>query len=599
MNNATNQGKMRADGAYLKMLACLVILGLLGYGFAVVGLFSGWLINILTVALLGAMIMYLYRFLRDESTFTRVIFLISVAVSCIVLYGVEPFLFSGRDQGAIAEAAITLSKTGSLRSASELSEALFGIYGPGKALHYPGFHYTLSGELVTQFPVGTIAFFAVFTSLFGASGLILANGLLLLLSLFTLYLLVRVLSDTQYAVGAFLIGCVSFLPLWAARLTLSENIFLFFFLGLSYTLIRFLSRPDRNTFLLALGAGALLAALRIEGVFAFLATVGILVFSPSGKAFLARKRADFLLSSLVAALLFLALNLAANLPLYRSILGATFDHMFAVSTGETGIFTALLLWPLFASYGLLLPFALGLVGIILLLVHRKWLALIPALLALPAFLFFLDPNISPDHPWMLRRFLFSLWPALLISLSIALHHILGNARDALRSQIITGALFAIVCIASLPPTISSVSFREYDGLSDQTAQLADRIGPNDLLLLDREATGDPYAIPAAPLRLGHDRNAVYFFNPADYEKLPRDSFEHVYLLAPEQNVETLWSDLSATLTPIETVRFSFDRIHPAPLSDPAFPSRETVTTESTLYRLDSPLLPIPSPAESI
>lgn len=592
MNNATNQGKKRVD-AYLKMLACLVILGLLGYGFAVVGSFSDWLINILTVALLGAMIMYLYRFLRDESIFTRVIFLISVAVSCIVLYGVEPFLFSGRDQGAIAEAALLLSETGSLRSSSEFSKVLFDIYGAGKALHYPGFHYTLSGGLITQFPVGTVAFFGVFATLFGTHGLVIASGLLLGLSLFTLFLLVRKLSDNRYAIGAFLIAGASFLPLFFSRLTLSENVFLLFFLGLSYTLIRFLRDPDRNTFLLALGAGALIAALRIEGVFTFVVTVAILVFSPSGKAFLSRMRAEFLLSSLIISLLFLALNLAANLPLYRSILGATFDHIVASPASDQTGATALLLWPLFVSYGLALPFGLGLIGIILLAVRRQWVALIPAFLALPAFLFFLDPNITPDHPWMLRRFLFSLWPTLIVSFSVALSIIFRDQSESKPSRVIPSLVFVVIFIASLPATQSLMTTHEYEGLREQTAVLAEKVGPNDLLLIDREASGDPYAIPAAPLRLMYDRHAVYFFNPADYAKLTLNRYESVYLLATPKTVESLWGDLPAVLMPVDTIRFSFDRLHPTPLSESRFPSRETVTTDADLYRVEPLAIPAP------
>jgi hypothetical protein len=577
---------------FLLSMASLATLGLLAAAFAVSGVFFRPVVFLFAIPLLVATLFFLVRFISHETRMTQIAFVIALAVPIIFLSGTEPFLFSGRDQGSLAEASVSLAREGSLHSSSTVSDIFFRIYGAGAALHFPGFHYSPSGQLVTQFPIGTVSFFGSFVSLVGPLGLVVANGLLLFVSLFSLYLLVRMLADQRFALGTLLIGATSFLPLFVARFSLSENIFLALFLALSLAVSRFLQKPDRRVFLVSLALAALLSLIRIEGIFAFLATVSILIFSPAGRVYLARERSEFLLSTLILALLFLAGNLAANLPLYRSVLGATRDHLLAPGTGSgAGSSISLSLWRLFIPYGLFLPFLLGLLGIVSLAIRKRWDLLVPAFLALPAFLFFVDPNITPDHPWMLRRFLFSLWPTLFALFPVALFQVLGRHRDHVFGRATASIVFTLVLLLSLPATRSLGSFQEYEGLAEQTTALAGRIGERDLLLIDREAVGDPYAIPAAPLRLLHDRHAVYFFNPDDYAKIPEGTFEHVYLLAPEHTIDTLWHRIPADLILVDRITFSYDRFRPTPLAEPALPTREQVETESALFRLE----PISSP----
>jgi len=594
MVNSDSRTESVSLRGYLRFSAGLALLGLLAVGIALSGVFFRPLILLPAIASLGAVSFFLIRSVMRDSVTTGIVAILSLTISVILLIGTEPFLFSGRDQGAIAEASVLLAEHGGLRSSSVVSDIFHGIYGSGSALHFPGFHYATDGRLVTQFPIGTVAFFAVFVSLFGTDGLIIVNGLLLCSSLFLIFLLARALSDERLALGTFLASSVSFLPLFVSRLPLSENVFLTIFLALSLSTVSFLRKPDRETFLITLLLGAFLSVIRIEGVFAFVATVAIFVLAAPARDFLSRERPELLLRTLVLVSVFLAANLAANLPLYRSILGATWDHMTVHGSGTPGDIPVLFpLWQVFGSYGLLFPFLFGLAGTALLLARRRFVALVPSFLALPAFLFFIDPNITPDHPWMLRRFLFSLWPALVLTVPAALHHLSNRLRGSAIGHLAAIAVFGTVFLGSVPATAGLLSFHEYEGLSGQTAALADLIGGQDLLLIDREATGDPYAIPAAPLRLLHDRHAVYFFNPEDYAKIPQETFDRIYLLAPIRNAETLWQGIPATLVPVESVRFSFDRIRPTPLRDPTLPSRETVASESVLFRLD-PLPVTPS-----
>ncbi len=591
MNESDTETKNEGD--YIRFLGGFALFGLLSAATAVSGLFFRPVIATVALFFLVPALFFLFRAIANDDRTARITLLLSVAVTVVLLVGTTPFLFSGRDQGSIAEAAVLLSREGGLHFSSTLSDIFFRIYGPGQALHFPGFHYATDGSLVTQFPIGTVSSFGAFVSLFGTYGLIIGSGGFLVFSLFFLFLVVRDLTDRRFAFGAFLVGATSFLPLFVARLPLSENLFLALFLMLSFSISRFLRTPNRRILLTSLFLVALLSIIRIEGVFTFVATLAILVLSAPGRTYFDRERSEFQLSILVLSLLFLAANLAMNLALYRSVIGATLDHITAFSASVRGDApAAIALWRLFLPYGLFLPFLFGLMGMVFLAVRKRWDALIPAALALPTFLFLVDPNISPDHPWMLRRFLFSLWPTFMIAFPTALFLLVGHVKQRRAASVLTTAVFAMVILSSLPATLTLFSFREYEGLSAQADRLAGKIGERDLLLLDREAVGDPYAIPAAPLRLSDGRSAVYFFNPADYGKIPTDAFDRIYLLAPESNANGLWSGLPAMLVPVDTVRFTFERFRPTSIAEPALPERETVTSESILYRLD----PFPSPA---
>ncbi|QQS20632.1 MAG: hypothetical protein IPL87_03615 [Candidatus Moraniibacteriota bacterium] len=100
-------------------------------------------------------------------------FLLAFSISFIS----SPTVFSGRDQGSYANAAIRLVETESLQSRSLVSDTFFSLYGPGKALNFPGFFYTSEGALTSQFPLGSIVWFGLNFSLFGVSGFSVANSL--------------------------------------------------------------------------------------------------------------------------------------------------------------------------------------------------------------------------------------------------------------------------------------------------------------------------------------------------------------------------------------------------------------------------------------
>lgn len=572
---------------------------LAGSGVAVFGIFlslsavAGFFFRpVVTVAaiLIGVASLFLVgkRLLR-ETLATRAVFALATAVAVPLLVGTEPFLFSGRDQGSIAEAAIELAENAGLRFSYPVTETFFGIYGPGKALNFPGFHYTSAGDLITQFPVGTVATYGAAVSIGGAEGLVVLNGLLLVISLFGIFLVARELADERLAVLATVVASVSFLPLWSARLTLSENIFLPVFLATSFALIRFLDKGDRTSFAAAFLSGAFLPFIRIEGLFAFSATLAVLALSPRGRALARENLLRFRALPGLAALLLAGTAVLSNVPLYRSILKALIGDRLTAAGTETAlsspsVFPVIDLWQIFLGYGLFLPFLLGLAGIAVLAFRKNFRALVPTFLALPAFLFLADPNITPDHPWMLRRFLFSLWPTLLIAIPAALHAV-APVPTRRGKGLIAPVTFLIVVLFSLPATATLLRTEEYAGLDGTTGEIAALIGDDDLLLVDRDAVSDPFAIPAGPLRFLHGKNAVYFFNPADYEKIGEENYSGIYLLGPS-DAPARWMETDACPVPVAEIPFTYPRTERLPIDDASLPRMEAVSGTAMLFRID-------------
>ena len=75
---------------------------------------------------------------------------------------------------------------------------------------------------------------------------------------------------------------------------------------------------------------------------------------------------------------------------------------------------------------------------------------------------------------------------------------------------------------------------------------------SDLILVDRDATGGGWSMMTGPLNFIYDKQAVYFFNPNDLDKIDRKKFSAVYFIIPDNKVDFYKpSGLFERLTPIK------------------------------------------------
>jgi hypothetical protein len=119
------------------------------------------------------------------------IFVLAFLMIALWAYFSTPTIFSGRDQGTLSGAAVELVNNHQFSFSFPAVKEFFSLYGPGKALNFPGFNYTETGGLIPHFPLGFIAWLGAFYALFGLKGFVLANGVTFLIFVLSFYLLAK------------------------------------------------------------------------------------------------------------------------------------------------------------------------------------------------------------------------------------------------------------------------------------------------------------------------------------------------------------------------------------------------------------------------
>lgn len=531
----------------------------------------------------------------------RIAFGAALLGALVIFLVSEPTVFTGRDQGSISEAAYRLAENGSLVFSHPAARSFFEIYGPGTALNFPGFAYTAEGALITQFPLAYTAYAASLVSLFGLAGFSLANALLFFLFLFVFYALVRLFSAPFYAFFGLALAVFSFLPSWFAKFTLSENLALVLFLGLLYGLFQFHRSQNKLTYGTILGSAGLLAFTRIEGFALLFLALGLLAFWKEGRRFW---RQNPWLSLVLPALIFLLLflrNFFMNLPYYKMIGKALFKFLHGFGNdifSEAGLLAAnsgAALGPIFFSYGLLLLFTAGFFGLLVFAKEKKYLLLVPALIALPTFLYLYIPTITPDHPWMLRRFLFTLFPVFLFSTVIGTallfapkaEKVLPLRRPSVSRLPGVVLVFIVLLGFQLPAWWQSITFAENRELLGPVTKFSQSFGEHDLVLVDRFATGSGYAMLSGPAQYLSGKNIAYFFNPYDILRLDREPYDRVYLVVPTGESARYTAVLREKLKRVGTVTFSVEQFeNKGPAKQAArFPEKKMLRTQNIIFEV--------------
>ncbi len=455
---------------------------------------------------------------------------------------VEPTVFTGRDQGSIATAAIALAEHHAFRFSLPAADTFFSIYGPGLAYNFPGFFYTEHGELLTQFPLAYTAWLASFYTLFRIDGLAIGNAVLLTLSLFSFYFLLRNFLHRLIAFLGTLLLSAAFLPTWFAKFTLTENLALFLFIFLAFSVVRFRAEGKFLHYAAALATAGIFCFTRIEGFLLLPITLFLIAESAHARSIWRLYPTKSLVAPILLFLLTFGASFSDALPFYTMIGKALRDFLTSFGAAETVASATVDTLPVLSiliTYGLLLIVILGLIGIFIIFRYRKYSALIPFLIALPTFAYLVFPNITPDHPWMLRRYLPTIYPTLVFSALVGISILFAENRhfpisfpQSPRRRFVLALVFAGLFAFQTAAWQQGLLARENASLLQQTAAIADSFGPRDLILVDRETTGSGFAMIAGPLASLHHKNAVYFFNPDDLSKINRSLYEHVWLIVP-------------------------------------------------------------------
>ncbi len=516
----------------------LVSFGWMAVFLAVLSLFTkGFLVgaSLIAVVTLGYAIFLFQRHSRPSLDFSLVLIFSLFAVMLFSHFTV-PTVFSGRDQGSLSNAAISLSENHSLKSSFPAEKQFFQIYGPGQALNFPGFYYTKDGSLISQFSLGYVAWLAAFFTLFGLSGLIVANAFSFFLFLLSFYVVSRNYLEKKAALIAFLLVGTSFVFSWFFKFTLTENLALgLLWFGLAQFLLFWEKETRINLFACILSFGLLLFV-RIEAL-AFLSVIALLFFlkykhkkQQFKKIFIQKEIIILFILIFIAFISSLFLNSAFYVTIAKGFLSSLSFYKHNFSGSSLPFSGTIYLLRVFSLYAILTYIALAIIALGYFLKKKNYPILLPFFILLPTFIYLLNPSISLDHPWMLRRYLFAVIPVSILYSIIFL-------KDFLKKNILFYVFSGFLLLTNLLIFFPFLGVKENPTLLSQIENISLDFQADDLILVDRNATGNPWAMMAGPLNVIFGKQAVYFFNPDDLKKIDLTQFKKVYLIIPDNNLD--------------------------------------------------------------
>lgn len=590
--------KLSAADYQIFLLKSLLWLGITWLGF-VLALAGFFYVSVIWVFFALGAIGIAYYFFKNKllAKLSPELWIVSAAfiITAIVfaLFS-TPTIFSGRDQGSISESAIRLAQNHSLEFSTPASREFFKIYGPGRALNFPGFYYTNDGNLITQFPLIYIVWLAIFYATFGLAGFATANAILLIIFFLSFYLLIRLFLKPWQSLPAIIFALTSFVFMWFSKFTLSENMALPLLWLSILSLMLFLKSFRKLHFVVFLASALLLFFTRIEGM-AFLAiSIIILFLNNNARGYIQEKMATRFFLPLGFFLTALIINTAKNINFYREVAKALLSEFTKTETRYLGALTdnplpAFYFEKIFCLYGLLGFFIVGTIGILIHLRKKEFYKLIPFFITAPTLIYFFNSKISPDHPWMLRRFMFSLLPIAIFYSGL----LLGEQLEKKSKKIFVVLCFFtafILTAGNLPAFSKYLFFSENKTLLQQTRNFSDNFSDNDLILVDRETTGDGWTMISGPMSSLYGKNSAYFFNVQDLEKLDLQKFDNIHLVAPNKQIPYyLNSVIGNRMLSFDNYSFTFSKLDSQkenPFEKKYFPIKETATIKGEIFKIE-------------
>jgi len=522
-----------------------------------------------------------------SGNFLTYIFII-IGFVLTISYFTTPTIFSGRDQGSLSEASIRLAQNHTLIQHTPASDVFFDIYGRGKALNFPGFFYTPDGGLITQFPLPYISFLGGFFGIFGVTGFVIANAILLFIFIVSITAVARNYLNHKYTLIFLAILLTSFSIGWFAKFTLSENIASMLLWSAFALYFPLKKSPSLSTYFIFLSAISLLLFSRIEGIWFFIIFLILIFRNKSIKQFVKKDIWWRLAFPLTILFVISCTVLIMNMPFFITMATASTNATSDITNSSNIIDKLIYLFSTYTLYGLLFPLLLTCITGIISIRYKKYRQLmLPVLIILPLTIYYFFPQISSDHPWMLRRFVFALLPATIL-ISIAFISYIKPSN--LFKHVAKYLILSILLIANLFTFFTFITYSENSTLQKQITELSKDFGNNDLILIDKNAAASGWSLITNPMRSLENKHAAYFFNPYDFEKLDTTSFDNVFLITSNKNKHRYLDVLSDKMSYVKKYVIVTEQldITKSKAFPPKTPKKENYTIRGTIYKLTTP-----------
>ena len=182
---------------------------------------------------------------------------------------------------------------------------------------------------------------------------------------------------------------------------------------------------------------------------------------------------------------------------------------------------------------------------------------------------------------MLRRFVFSIIPVSIL-LSVIFLDVFFQKKKWI-FFVLSGALL----VSNLTVTWPSFRFQENKNLMFQIEKISQNFSSQDLILVDRLATGDGWSMMAGPLNTYFGKQAVYFFNPDDLEKIDQKKFSRIFLIIPDENLKNYQEkNWAKKMIPVENYALENNHLTSKSKNNFEFPVWQTKNVHGKIYLLN-------------
>ena len=598
-------------------LNCFEIFSLFWISFAILSLITALFgfFNIWSIIIILAILILITTNLIIKKTiqikrldrFSIIILAIITAVGIFLSVFTTPTIFGGRDEGSYSQSAILISKNGNLTYDSKLVDDFFQIYGPGKALNFPGFYYTEKGTLKSQFLPGYPTWLATFFTIGKTNGLKFANLFPFITFVFSFFLIIKLILNKsgqkkdlikKAQLISFLILITTFPLLVFYKFTLSEIYFASIAWFALYLFMKYLENKSIENYLVIFLPLILMPFIRIEAVAIIFFFVLIMILKDANHLQKPRYQIPLIITaiSFIIAIYsepnFFINSLKSIIPFDVNSNGSIDGGLSTGGFGFADDWKNLFTLRIFFVYNLIAMLVMAII-IVVRAISRFSLSttdrvkkdiskinsytLIPFVFFFPTFVYLIDANVSLDHPWFLRRFLFSIIPLIILYSGIFL------AEISEKSKLLTNLLVIAILVINLSllfPSLKNINQNfltnsQNKNLLNQTEEISKNFSPNDLILVSRQSSGSGWSLISEPMRNLMGLNAIYFFNPSDLEKIDLNDFENVYLITSVDELE-LYNSLNFEGSLID-YRINNNIINPSkdPEDKPSFTEQET------------------------
>ena len=563
---------------FLKILGSILITGWIGLVLAELGHFSLMLIltlllifDILLIILLHIDLKNSFKYEFNNTDFNKPtwIFVIIIAISLLLFLPPYEWIIGGMDPGVYVNIGVNIAKTGSIISYDPLIASLdpsvldqfLLIWHRGYPVQSPGFYITdiSTGQITPQFLYLWPTWIAIFYSLMGLKGSLLATSFFAIMSIVAFFSLTKILSNTHIGLLASLLLSISYAQIFFAKYPASEMLSQFLLMSALYTFFIFNRTNERYFGLISsLCFGGFLLN-RIDSVLILIPIVIFLLYLyfnnksnrnwyyfvipltillvhsaitlyfishnylfmifPVVQSSIIHQFIFFLLFLIVSAVILKRVkfeNINPNYTLCAKyiliLLTITFVIMyyFIIPDGNVSSNNHNLIklsWYIGNTFGLFL----ALLGIVLTIQKKlnKETFFIFSILAIYSLFYIPNAIMTLDQPAWARRFLPVIIPMSVLFIAFAIDQVRNiNVHGKKIAIFLTILLIAI----NINQDVYLVNYIEYENVISGTSELNGFFDENDILIFDYNDLAFKFA---APMMYIYDKNVIVAWNLSD------------------------------------------------------------------------------------